>query len=337
MSETPTMSCQGLQHYIAISGSNPPTPTAVVLSKGDNSPISQESTAIHAHMCLILSGLSGSGKTTIGKSFVEGKPDWEFIDGDWFFLKGKPKVELSSGELVSNWDTSEAVDWEKLNAVISEKLKTKNVVLATFLPLISKYDKFSVDYHIRLDMGKKYVKRCIQARIVSKGTGEERDANGELTDKAKEWRRRDEMMVREVVIPMYHTTMKEQVDDTIEIYDGEQRKTLNVLVEEVRQSIEMKDKVFLEIAPALQLQTHQLEKLMSSRWDTPIVFHKSIFDPHTFYFCSVCLGEIECEICRGGEPDQIVVGTRNPSTLEWTYGEPFKRTDEYVHIYYDVD
>jgi shikimate kinase len=49
-----------------------------------------------------LKELSGSGKTTIGRAFCERHPDWEFIDGDWFFLSNKPSVILSNNEVATN-------------------------------------------------------------------------------------------------------------------------------------------------------------------------------------------------------------------------------------------
>ena len=58
---------------------------------------------ITGNKCTILSGLSGSGKTTIGELFCA-KNGWKFIDGDSFFLRDKPKVTLSNGEVASNWD-----------------------------------------------------------------------------------------------------------------------------------------------------------------------------------------------------------------------------------------
>jgi len=140
--------------------------------------------------CVVLSGLSGSGKTTIGTLFCQRNKGWEFVDGDWFFLADKPKVLLSNGDMVSNWDDQRAVDWDALNKFVIEKLHHTNVMLVTFLPLISKFT-FPVALHVTLSMGANELRLCIEARRVSK----------KKTDPVAILR--DELMVKEYVYPAF--------------------------------------------------------------------------------------------------------------------------------------
>lgn len=102
------------------------------------------------NQCILLSGLSTSGKSFIGKLFCQ-KHGWAFIDGDWYFHKKKPSATISTGELVSNYDHPDAIDWKKMNASVNKHLLTKNVVVAFFMPLMEKFT-FAIYKHIGLTM-----------------------------------------------------------------------------------------------------------------------------------------------------------------------------------------
>jgi uridine kinase len=165
--------------------------------------------------CVVLSGLSGSGKSTIGKMFAE-KHNYEYVDGDWFFHKVKPQVTLSSGEVVSNWDCPEAVDWEALNDYVNQRLFVRNVILVTFIPLIERY-RFHVSKHITLSMGEKELDICIQARKVSKNM------------KTEDRIRKDELVVKEYVYPFYKGLAL--VDRVVYVTKGSERLSKESILE----------------------------------------------------------------------------------------------------------
>jgi adenylate kinase family enzyme len=175
--------------------------------------------------CIILSGLSGSGKTTLGKYYCGQHREYEFIDGDDFYLENKPKITLKNGMIASNWDTEAAIDWNRLNKVINEKLKSTNIILATFLPLIIKYT-FHVDKLIRLDMGPNELELCIQARIKSKNINDE------------DRRIKDRLMVTEIVYPIYLENIF-TINHIIKVYNKSQRKLedlsseLNIIISSI--------------------------------------------------------------------------------------------------------
>ena len=195
------------------------------------------------HQCIIISGLSGSGKTTVGKAFCQSREanhdiicrqrqicqqyNWTFIDGDWFYLAKKPQVQLSNGEMVSNWDAPESINWEALNQKVKKELNENNVLIATFLPIIEKYE-FPVYKHIRLSMGNKQesINRCIAARIISKKIV--------TIEKVQ----RDELIVKELVYPVYERMMQEPVNDVVMVHDQEnKRKDVNDLVSTITKMI----------------------------------------------------------------------------------------------------
>jgi len=161
--------------------------------------------------CLLISGLSGSGKTTIGKQLSQLK-GWNFIDGDDFFIPKDQmsQVKLSNGDWVANWDSPNSIDWAKLNRVVKQQLLNNNVVLVTFLPMTEMYE-FNVNYHVRLLTGRDAIKKCIDARKVSKKIV--------TLEKAS----KDELVILEYVIPMYADMCARSVDQEIHVYqsDGE--------------------------------------------------------------------------------------------------------------------
>lgn len=175
---------------------------------------------------VILSGLSGSGKTTLGKYFADSHENWKFIDGDWFFLRVKPKILLSNGESVSNWDNPEAIDWDKLNEQVNIELGTSNVILGTFMPILDKYT-FPIYKHIRLNMGEsdQLINRCIQARIISKKLN--------TPEKCK----RDEMMVKEIVYPVYENNKQWHTDKILMVYNDNKRVPIVELNKKLEEEI----------------------------------------------------------------------------------------------------
>lgn len=169
------------------------------------------------YYCLLISGLSGSGKTTLGREFCKRCSGWTFIDGDSFYLDVKPKVTLSDGTIVTNWDSEDSIDWNKLNEVVMGALSRSNVVLVTFLPLAERF-RFNVDCSVRLETGNNYIQKCIDARRKSK----------KFTTTEKKLL--DEKMVREVVIPTYKSTLEQHVDFILDVYEGESRIPINTLI-----------------------------------------------------------------------------------------------------------
>jgi uridine kinase len=59
----------------------------------------------------VISGISGSGKTTLGRILSEklSAENILFVDQDVYYLEQKPKITLSNGSVVSNWDSLESI------------------------------------------------------------------------------------------------------------------------------------------------------------------------------------------------------------------------------------
>jgi gluconate kinase len=175
-------------------------------------------------ICLI-SGLSGTGKTTIAKQFIsEVSKNWVWIDQDSFYIQKKPLVRLSNGEEKQNWDCTGAIDWKRLNDTVIQESQHHNVLLVGFAPW-DIFLRFKVDSHIHLLYGNdrhRVIQRCINTRKQSKGFT---DPNKKLTD---------ELMVREVVYPFYIESLQSMsIHAYLDVYNGDQRVPLDVLVKQV--------------------------------------------------------------------------------------------------------
>lgn len=184
-----------------------------------------------SHKVYAISGLSATGKTTIGRRIendflIDEVKHIEFIDQDWYYKDNKPKVLLSSGENVSNWDCVEAIYWGTLNADIKYKLKSRDVLLVGFA-LWESLMEFPIERHVHLTYSqshcKKDIQKCIDGRIRSKKL------------KTLEKREKDRLMVEEIVFPFYLETLKKsKIDDLIAVYDEkDNRRDINELVREV--------------------------------------------------------------------------------------------------------
>jgi hypothetical protein len=152
--------------------------------------------------CIVLSGISGSGKSTQARLLVTKIPNLTYIEGDDYFLPTLPRITLSSGETARNWDSIESVDWDRLNTVVTKQLETSHVILATFLPLHKKFT-FPRLFHIRLITGRNIesiIERCITTRCISKALPPEKEAI-------------DELIVKECVIPLYLQVEKDENAD----------------------------------------------------------------------------------------------------------------------------
>lgn len=178
---------------------------------------------------VIISGLSGSGKTTVGKYYAD-RHGYIFLDGDEFFKRDKPQIVLIDDDrnyTCSNWDTPDAIDWKLMNRVILDILKSnkKNLLLVTFLPIMM-YFEFQVIKHIRLELGPNMIEKCIEARKTSK------HLNGNALKM-----RKDELMVRQVVVPLYEQISLYPVDNIICVYESENRKSVEQIADEIAKII----------------------------------------------------------------------------------------------------
>lgn len=166
---------------------------------------------------IALIGISGTGKTTLGKQLAE-KLNYTYVDLDDFYRKEKPKIRLSTGEIVRNWDTLKALDLEKfrehlrstsggiivggfaLKDSVFEKSPRMTILLA---PLSDKETQKDLSAFSESEIQEEVIQRTIKARQQAKGVSS-----------------RDELMVREVVYPYFLRMLKKvKIDHILPVYD----------------------------------------------------------------------------------------------------------------------
>lgn len=176
-------------------------------------------------MIILISGLSGTGKTTLGKLLSEFIPDSSFTDLDWFYHKDKPTFRLSSGKVLKNWDAVASIDWQKFNEHVLNLQTSTKIVVGFVLPqelLKFKSDKhfhliYSFDFDDELNIGK-----CIETRQKSKNFTEDQ--------KIQE----DKLMVRESVYPFYKECLDHmKFDQIISVMNNKERRDIKDLLNEI--------------------------------------------------------------------------------------------------------
>lgn len=168
-------------------------------------------------MFLAISGISGSGKSTIGLQLSKDL-GLKYIDIDSFYISNKPYITLSNNVTVKNWDCLEALDITNLKLKIKEEA-SKGLILVGFTLRDDLFDEVKPHCHIHLSSGKtkdEIIQRCIKSRQQSKSLN------------------LDELNVREVVYPFYmETCTKSTINHIIEVYHNNERKSIKDIISEI--------------------------------------------------------------------------------------------------------
>lgn len=109
----------------------------------------------HGQFVVLISGLALTGRKKLGHA-IERDFLLKFLDANKFLKEPKEIVQLSNGVSVTNTESDNAIDWEKLNKEVDDNKSTGVVVVGTAFPK----DKitFKQDYHIHLKMPKQILK-----------------------------------------------------------------------------------------------------------------------------------------------------------------------------------
>ena len=116
-------------------------------------------TLFKGQLIIMISGLSGCGKSNLAKRIsrdfkIKHINQFEFYKTDY-----NKEVELPDGTSVTNWNTHDAIDWDKFNNAVNSE-KSKGVVISGFA-LPDDHLDFKPDYHINLSISKK---ECLDRR-----------------------------------------------------------------------------------------------------------------------------------------------------------------------------
>lgn len=174
-------------------------------------------------MLVFISGISTSGKTTIGKHFVECRKErgenWIFKDLDDFYFKEKPKITLSNGQTISNWDCYDAIDYDAAKKWLEETLFSdagQNVCFVGFALSTARLG-FQPVLHFHLSFCKMQMDTLEGActfneKVVAHMVACNRQFSKGFKGKKAE---NDALMVREVLMPFYKENLKEIASSAI--------------------------------------------------------------------------------------------------------------------------
>lgn len=177
------------------------------------------------HNIIAVSGISGAGKSTIGKLISE-KLHGIYIDQDWFFKKDKPRVKLSDGSITSNWDCKEAIDLKAMNNRIRQELKNNKPIIIGGFAL---WDEFfdpditpNIQFHIKIPKD-----LSLETRLKVKNF-------------TPETRRKQELIFNELVYPFYLETLKHsKIDHFVEGLENGKRRSIDEMIKEIMSKINL--------------------------------------------------------------------------------------------------
>jgi len=103
-------------------------------------------------LIILISGLSGSGKTTIA-SFIERDFKIKHLNIDNYCKKDFEKyVEVSEGIKINDWDDIDSYDWNAFNEDVNKNKTNGLVICGSYFPTDKL--KFTQDFHIHVKISK---------------------------------------------------------------------------------------------------------------------------------------------------------------------------------------
>lgn len=198
----------------------------------------------HKQLIILVSGLSGCGKTELGKNISR---DFKIkhIDLKNYYIKEYHQIAtLPNKVVVVNWDSDDAIDWIKFNQDI-EKYKLGVVITGTVFP--NSKITFTPDIHINLKISKQ---NLLQKRIDYKQKhydtkSKEKEVDIEIIEKetAKETER---LILNQLTYPYYLESLKKSTIDKFidvnelnddEIYDD----SFDSIIDLIKKKLKNKD------------------------------------------------------------------------------------------------
>ena len=156
----------------------------------------------HGQLIILVSGLSACGKTILAQN-LSSDLKIPMIKQREFYKKDYNKtVKLSTGKEIIEWDSNDAIDWDKLNDKIAKDGKNGIVLVGTAFPK----DKitFHPEYHFHVSVSKQ---NCLDQR--GKVLEENKDKYPQEYKEFKDGTAK--LIMDEVTYPYYKKSIEESI------------------------------------------------------------------------------------------------------------------------------
>lgn len=106
----------------------------------------------NSQLIIMVSGLSGSGKTKLGEN-LKNLLKFKLVNAEKHYKKENNNVvTLSNGIKVTDWDNIDTYDWKTINEEVNRNKKDGVIVCGAYLPT-NKLD-FKPDFHLHIKISK---------------------------------------------------------------------------------------------------------------------------------------------------------------------------------------
>jgi len=110
-------------------------------------------------LVIVISGINGCGKSEVAND-IASDMELDFVDQFDFFKENyNKKTELINNIKIINWDTDDAIDWDKFNNRVNEEKSNGIMVVGSSFPTDKL--KFDIDFHLHVSLSKKV---CFEKR-----------------------------------------------------------------------------------------------------------------------------------------------------------------------------
>jgi len=166
---------------------------------------------------IAISGISGAGKSTIGKMLAQ-KLNAAFIDQDWFISGNKQQAVLSNDYVVNNYDCDNAFNTQNFNDAISSNKHNKIIIVGYNLRDHFFNDENNPTIHFNITIPKEL---SLKTRLSIKQFSNER-------------RKKEELYFNEYLYPYYEETLKySKINYFIDGIVNNERKTIDTIITEI--------------------------------------------------------------------------------------------------------
>lgn len=203
-------------------------------------------------LIIILSGLSGSGKTSIAK-LIERDFKLLLINIEHFVNKSYNQTEiLPNGKKIINWDNVDSYDWDKINNMVVENQSKGVILCGPFFP--TNKLNFICDFHIQIKIQKQIL---IENRIkyLKKNEIIEDDKNKIVEDDVQ-------TIVNKITYPLF---LKYSEESKIDKYINSKDLTQDQMYDQIADFLFFRINEYLKNQSDKKTKSHQFDKQIKSK------------------------------------------------------------------------